>query len=207
MNLSVTQLQQPGLIYEVAEALERSGLAPESLILEITETLLMDNVDLMAETFDGLKRLGVHLAVDDFGTGYSSLQYLRRFPIDILKIAKPFVDGIAAPGGSTLARVIVDLGQSLGLRVIAEGIEDQDQVGELQKMGCRWGQGFHFAFPLREEAIDALLVRDGAIAGWPLRELQGEGAAGPAAVPVLHPEADAASEDDELPPLRLIAGE
>ena len=207
VNLSVTQLQQPGLIYEVAEALERSGLAPESLILEITETLLMDNVDLMAETFDGLKRLGVHLAVDDFGTGYSSLQYLRRFPIDILKIAKPFVDGIAAPGGSTLARVIVDLGQSLGLRVIAEGIEDQDQVAELQKMGCRWGQGFHFAFPLREEAIDALLVRDGAVAGWPAREQSAEGATVPLDVPVLHADATAASDDDELPPLRLIAGE
>ncbi len=207
VNLSVTQLQQPGLIYEVAEALERSGLAPESLILEITETLLMDNVDLMAETFDGLKRLGVHLAVDDFGTGYSSLQYLRRFPIDILKIAKPFVDGIAAPGGSTLARVIVDLGQSLGLRVIAEGIEEQDQVDELHRMGCRWGQGFHFAYPLREEAIDALLVRDSSIAGWPHREKTADGPPAATDVSILRPSAEAATDDDELPPLRLIAGE
>ena len=207
VNLSVTQLQQPGLIYEVAEALERSGLAPESLILEITETLLMDDVDLMAETFDGLKRLGVHLAVDDFGTGYSSLQYLRRFPIDILKIAKPFVDGIAAPGGSTLARVIVDLGTSLDLRVIAEGIEDPDQVAELEHMGCRWGQGFHFAFPLREEAIDALLARDGSVAGWPPRDGPGNAAVVGPDVAVLHPAVEVVSSDEELPPLRLIAGE
>jgi diguanylate cyclase (GGDEF)-like protein len=207
VNLSVTQLQQPGLIYEVAEALERSGLSPESLILEITETLLMDNVDLMVETFDGLKRLGVHLAVDDFGTGYSSLQYLRRFPIDILKIAKPFVDGIAAPGGSTLARVIVDLGKSLGLRVIAEGIENDDQVGVLEQMGCRWGQGFQFAYPLREEAIDALLAGKNAIAGWPPRDALADAATPILDVAVLHGDGDAVAEAAELPPLRLIAGE
>jgi diguanylate cyclase (GGDEF)-like protein len=169
VNLSVTQLEQPGLIYEVAEALERSGLNPQSLILEVTETLLMDNVDLMGDTLDGLKRLGVQLAVDDFGTGYSSLQYLQRFPIDILKIAKAFVDDIATAGPSSLARVIIDLGQSLGLRVIAEGIELPEQVATLLDMGCRWGQGFYFARPVDAAEFEKLL--DGAeyLEGWPPR--------------------------------------
>ena len=159
VNLSVTQLYQPGAVYEVAEALERSGLDPASLIIEITETLLMNDVELIARTLDGLKRLGVQLAVDDFGTGYSSLQYLRRFPIDILKIAKSFVDGIAESGESALAQAIVDLGQSLALRVIAEGIETPEQVTRLHEMGCTWGQGYHFARPLDAATIAELLER------------------------------------------------
>jgi EAL domain-containing protein (putative c-di-GMP-specific phosphodiesterase class I) len=146
VNLSVAQLRQPGLIYEVAEAPERSGLDPTNLILEVTETMLMDDVELAAETMASLKRLGVKLAVDDFGTGYCSLEYLRRFPIDILKIAKPFVDGIDG-GDDRLARVILDLGRSLNLHVIAEGIERPEQAQALRGLGCRWGQGFHYARP------------------------------------------------------------
>jgi len=165
VNLSVTQLYQPGAVYEVAEALERSGLEPGCLIIEITETLLMNDVELIARTLDGLKRLGVQLAVDDFGTGYSSLQYLRRFPIDILKIAKSFVDGIAESGESALAQAIVDLGQSLALRVIAEGIETPEQVTRLNEMGCSWGQGYHFARPLEAATLTDLLERAGSAAG------------------------------------------
>ncbi len=165
VNLSVTQLYQPGAVYEVAEALERSGLDPACLIIEITETLLMNDVELIARTLDGLKRLGVQLAVDDFGTGYSSLQYLRRFPIDILKIAKSFVDGIAESGESALAQAIVDLGQSLALRVIAEGIETPEQLTRLHEMGCTWGQGFHFARPLDAAAMTELLERSRDSAG------------------------------------------
>ena len=167
VNLSVTQIQQPGLIYEVAEALERSGLDPHSLILEITETLLLDELETTQSTLDGLKRIGVQLAVDDFGTGYSSLQYLRRFPIDILKIAKSFVDGIADGGEFSLARVVVEMGKSLGMEVIAEGIELPEQVASLQQMGCRWGQGYHFARPLDIPAVDRLLAASERIVGWP----------------------------------------
>ncbi len=165
VNLSVTQLYQPGAVYEVAEALERSGLDPGCLIVEITETLLMNDVELIARTLDGFKRLGVQLAVDDFGTGYSSLQYLRRFPIDILKIAKSFVDGIAQSGESALAQAIVDLGQSLALRVIAEGIETPEQVMRLNEMGCTWGQGYHFARPIEAAAMTDLLQRAGSATG------------------------------------------
>lgn len=208
VNLSVNQLKQPGLIYEVGEALERSGLEPSSLILEITETLLMDDVELMAETLDGLKRLGVQLAVDDFGTGYSSLQYLRRFPIDILKIAKPFVDGIVTAGESTLARVIIDLGQGLGLRVIAEGIEDAEQVAVLQRMGCLWGQGYRFARPMDVEAVSELLSRADQPAGWPQGDdLHDRSSGADAAIAAV----SSSSTDEERhrrvsQPLKLIGG-
>ena len=157
VNLSVTQLRQPGLIYEVAEALERSGLDPSSLILEVTETMLMDDFDLMADTLAGLKRLGVQIAIDDFGTGYSSLQYLRRFPVDILKIAKPFVDGVDG-GDSRLARVILELGKSLQLRVIAEGVERASQAQALRRLGCRWGQGFLYARPTTAQGMQEMIA-------------------------------------------------
>jgi EAL domain-containing protein (putative c-di-GMP-specific phosphodiesterase class I) len=101
----------------------------------------------------------VRLAVDDFGTGYSSLRYLRRFPIDILKMAKPFVDGLSVDDeGRALARAIVELATSLKLACIAEGIEDPGQAAALHQLGCGLGQGFHFARPMAPEAIAALMV-------------------------------------------------
>jgi len=106
-----------------------------------------------------LKRLGVQLAIDDFGTGYSSLSRLQQFPLDTLKIPKPFVDGLAlGTERSALARAIADLAGTLGLDVVAEGIETPDQWAELRRLGCRVGQGFHFARPLPAGRIDALLA-------------------------------------------------
>jgi diguanylate cyclase (GGDEF)-like protein len=163
VNLSVNQLQHPALIDEVIHALESSGLAAESLILEITETLLMHDPE--GSALAKLKGLGVKLAVDDFGTGYSSLQYLRTFPIDILKIAKSFIDGIAETGEAPLAQAIIDLGESLNLRVVAEGLEREAQVGHLVNLGCRWAQGYRFARPQPASKLDEVLESRG-VEGW-----------------------------------------
>jgi diguanylate cyclase (GGDEF)-like protein len=158
VNLSSVQLTGLGLRAEVSQALSESGLDPRSLILEITETVLMHDVDSTAKGLRELKDLGVQLAVDDFGTGYSSLQYLRGLPIDILKIAKSFVDGVAgASGESALARAIIDLGDSFQLRVVAEGIEARDQLNSLLELGCELGQGFLFARPQEPGDLEALL--------------------------------------------------
>jgi len=162
VNLSACQLGAADLAADVAAALELSGLAPASLVLEITETALMRDVDETIACLKALKRLGVLLAVDDFGTGYSSLDYLRRFPIDMLKIDKAFVDDLVA-GDSKLAQAIIDLGDSFGLEVVAEGIEHELQRARLLELGCRLGQGFCFARPMAADELTGLLIR-GAVA-------------------------------------------
>jgi EAL domain-containing protein (putative c-di-GMP-specific phosphodiesterase class I) len=157
VNLSVRQLLEEDLVEGVAAALEASGLAPGDLVLEITESVLVLETAVL-ERLRRLRSLGVHLAVDDFGTGYSSLAYLHRLPVDILKVAKPFVDGLA--GGleeAALAHAIVRLADTLGLRAVAEGIEDEDQVLELQALGCQYGQGYFFAQPLDQAGVEELL--------------------------------------------------
>jgi EAL domain-containing protein (putative c-di-GMP-specific phosphodiesterase class I) len=163
VNLSVHQLNDSELVSEVAAVLERSGLDAHSLILEITETMLME--DLEREVLARLKDLGVQIAVDDFGTGYSSLQYLDRFPIDILKIDRSFVDVGGDTSNSAVAKAIIDLGESLHLRVIAEGLEHEDQVSRLLGLGCRWGQGYHYSRPQDATELEELIVRRGVI-GW-----------------------------------------
>jgi diguanylate cyclase (GGDEF)-like protein len=160
VNLSSAQLADAELVDEVRRALQESGLDPQSLILELTETAFLEHTDAVAERLWQLKGLGVQLAVDDFGTGYSSLQHLRQFPIDVLKIAKSFVDGLGgASDESALARAIIDLGGSFQLRVVAEGIETPDQVERLRELGCDLAQGFHFAEPLEPVALGELLAR------------------------------------------------
>jgi diguanylate cyclase (GGDEF)-like protein len=172
VNLSARQLQQPGFIEDVRDALEAEQLQPSSLVLEITETVLMQDAEATVEKLQRLKSLGVRLAVDDFGTGYSSLRYLRDFPLDLIKIAKPFVDGIAAGRReSSLAQAIVDLGQLFELQVVAEGVEDEDQLARLRSMGCAFGQGFLFARPLPADELEALLGQEGP--GLPLRVTEG----------------------------------
>ena len=118
----------------------------------------MHDLEATVGRLEELKRLGVILAVEDFGTGYSSLQYLRRFPLDLLKLAKPFVERIEdAADGYALARAIIDLGHNLDLTVLAEGIEGPEQRQLLTRLGCRLGQGYHFARPMTSEALDAVL--------------------------------------------------
>jgi diguanylate cyclase (GGDEF)-like protein len=159
VNISSAQLRQASLVREVAEVLEATGLAPERLTLELTESVLMEVSSSSTERLDALKSLGVQLAVDDFGTGYSSLQYLRRFPIDWMKIAKPFVDGVDRSGAQArLARAIVDLAHSLEIEVIAEGIESGRQAGVLLDLGCANGQGFYYSPPLPAEEVSTHLA-------------------------------------------------
>ncbi len=162
VNLSGRQLQDPGLPMVIADALDRSGLDPELLVLELTESMLMDESDELIEILQHIKALGVRLAIDDFGTGYSSLSYLHRFPVDILKVDKAFVARIDGRDDfDGLAATIVRLGQSLQLRIIAEGIEDFDQLVALQSMGCHYGQGFYFARPYESRQIDVMLAAGG----------------------------------------------
>jgi diguanylate cyclase (GGDEF)-like protein len=159
VNISGAQLRQASLVREVAEILEATGLEPDRLTLEITESVLMEVSSSNTERLDALKKLGVQLAVDDFGTGYSSLQYLKRFPFDWLKIAKPFVDGVeGSDSQARIARAIIDLAHSLEIEVIAEGVESRRQAVVLGEIGCLNGQGFHFSPPLPAEEIAAFMA-------------------------------------------------
>ena len=153
VNLSGLQLLDGSLDAEVAAALAASTLAPESLMLEITETVLVQDVGTAVARLENLRALGVSIAIDDFGTGYSSLRYIRRFPADILKIAKPFVDGLHDETDTALVRTIIALADSLGLRTVAEGIEDREQLARLCELGCTLGQGYLFARPMEGPAL------------------------------------------------------
>ena len=160
VNLSARQLQSPDLPRTVGQILARVGLPSKCLTLEITESMLIQDSDATIARLHQLKALGVQLAIDDFGTGYSSLAYLRRFPVDILKIDKMFIDDLTRDdNGATLTRAIIGLGRSLRLATIAEGIEAADQCEPLRDSGCDLGQGFYFAKPLTvQEATDLLAV-------------------------------------------------
>jgi EAL domain-containing protein (putative c-di-GMP-specific phosphodiesterase class I) len=132
--------------------------------VEMTETVLMEDTEANGERLSSLRNLGVRLAIDDFGTGYSSLEYLDRFPIDALKIAKPFVDRLGSrPGAEAIPRAIVDLAEIFGLAVIAEGVERADQPEALVELGCEFGQGNHLAPPLPPEEADSRLFGAGLL--------------------------------------------
>jgi len=161
INISGRQLQGLGLAEALRQTLISSGVSPSSVVLEITESVLMQQTDAILERLQQLKALGVRLAIDDFGTGYSSLSYLQRFPIDILKIAKPFVEEVGQGADrSALARAIVGLGDTLKLQTIAEGIERAEQRAALIELGCSLGQGHHFWPALSATALEELLSTD-----------------------------------------------
>jgi diguanylate cyclase (GGDEF)-like protein len=157
VNLSARQLAAPDLVATVAGALAETGLDPALLQLEVTESILVEGEANLAR-FAALKGLGVRLALDDFGTGYSSLAYLRRYPFDVLKIDKAFVDDVATDDGAAqLVRTIVAMSHGLGLLTVAEGIEHREQVDALLDAGCRYGQGFLFARPVPPASVARLL--------------------------------------------------
>ena len=158
VNISARHFQHDDLLRDVSAALNESGLDPSCLVLEITESVLVHDAEQVIARMLQLKALGVAFAVDDFGTGYSSLSYLKRFPIDILKVDKSFVDDVGeSDKAEALAKAILQLGESLNLDTVAEGIEMARQVDGLRVMGCRFGQGFFFARPVPAAEMEELL--------------------------------------------------
>src|SRR4051812_43581901 len=158
VNLSARQVADDAIVDHVREALEASQLDPHRLVLEITETVLMHDRDAAAATLWQLKGLGVRIAIDDFGTGYSSLAYLRRFPIDMLKVAREFVDGLGRDAhDDVITRAIVELASTLGLLTVAEGIETTQQQEHVSALGCDLAQGYLFSHPVDAEAVRALV--------------------------------------------------
>jgi diguanylate cyclase (GGDEF)-like protein/PAS domain S-box-containing protein len=160
VNLSARQLAADNLVLQVAEALAESGLEPTSLVLEMTETVLIKDASLAARRLHELRRTGVRLAIDDFGTGYSSLSYLRQFPVDILKIDRSFINTITDRKRiPAIVRGLLDLGRTLDLETIAEGVEDDVQRDGLRDEHCQFAQGFLFAKPLCAADAEAMLAQ------------------------------------------------
>jgi EAL domain-containing protein (putative c-di-GMP-specific phosphodiesterase class I) len=158
VNLSSRQLVRDLIADEVAAAVDESGIRASWLVLEVTETVLMADPVVAATALAHIRDLGVRVALDDFGSGYSSLSHLRRFPIDIVKIDKSFVDDVAHEGAeSAIARGIIELGRAMRIQTVAEGIEGDDQAETLRSLGCELGQGYFFAKPLAAEAWGGLL--------------------------------------------------
>ena len=161
VNISARQLDDQNLVEELHRTLSETGLDPSALVIEITETAIMRDAEATARQLTAVKRLGISVAIDDFGTGYSSLAYLRQFPVDILKIDRSFITPISGAVGSAeskaLLHTLVQLGKQLGLKTLAEGIEEHDQFSHLQEEQCDSGQGFIFARPLAAGAVEAFL--------------------------------------------------
>ncbi|HYF46278.1 MAG TPA: GGDEF domain-containing phosphodiesterase, partial [Acidimicrobiales bacterium] len=158
VNVSARQLVDDAIVDVVEQALEDSGVEPSTLCLEITESVLMEEPDHYADRLARLKALGVALSVDDFGTGYSSLAYLQRLPADFLKIDKSFVDELGAgTNAASIVLTIIDLAHSLGLGVVAEGVETEVQAAVLTRLGCDQAQGFLYARPAPAEVISPML--------------------------------------------------
>lgn len=159
VNISARQFRQPDFVEQVLEAIELSGVNPESLTLELTESMLVENIEEVIDRMTALKMLGVHFALDDFGTGYSSLTYLKRLPLDQLKVDRSFVQDILEdPTSGAIAQTIVSLSRAMHLAVVAEGIETEEQRRYLQRLGCQIFQGYLFSRPLPVKDFEALPV-------------------------------------------------
>ena len=160
VNLSTHQLQEPDLVDDISRALDVSGLPPGALVLEVTESAIIENLDLALPRLHAIRCLGVGLAVDDFGTGYSSLSYLADLPVNFVKIDKSFIDRITSDaGGTTMARAVIDLSRALGFTCIAEGVESESQRAVLDELGCENSQGYLFARPACPSDMAAVLRR------------------------------------------------
>jgi diguanylate cyclase (GGDEF)-like protein len=160
VNLSARQVAQPDLLDQIKEALATSKLNPHCLKLEITESVVMENAEAAVLMFKQLRSLGVQLSIDDFGTGYSSLSYLHRFPLNYLKIDRSFVSRLTTDNDNAIVRTISTLARNLGMEVIAEGIETEEQHQQLKMLGCEYGQGFLFSRPVHNDGVQHLLAQD-----------------------------------------------
>jgi EAL domain-containing protein (putative c-di-GMP-specific phosphodiesterase class I) len=164
VNLSTRQLADSDLVGDVHKALSSSGLRPSQLVLEVTETAMMRDIDEAKATLHALKQLGVGIAIDDFGTGFSSLSYLRQLPIDVLKVAKPIIDAICeSPQDAAFVKGIIELGHVVGLKVVAEGVERVEQYAHLIDMGCDFVQGFYYAPSMEPEEVTEVLGAGSAV--------------------------------------------
>jgi diguanylate cyclase (GGDEF)-like protein/PAS domain S-box-containing protein len=160
VNLSARQLAQPGLAERLADVVERSGVDPQNLCLEITESVLMEDAEAVISVVERVRALGIRLSIDDFGTGYSSLGYLKRFPVDAVKIDRSFVNGLGADrGDSAIVSAVIGLAHALDLQVVAEGVETEHQLAELVALGCDEAQGYYFAPPQPVQDLRALIGR------------------------------------------------
>jgi diguanylate cyclase (GGDEF)-like protein len=169
VNLSARQCMQPDLVREVARILKETGLPPERLKLEVTESVVLENSEGVVAILNDLRRLGVQLGLDDFGMGYSALSYLQRFPFQTLKIDRSFVSAMQEGGNAEIIRAIVSLATGLAMDVTAEGVETADQVSRLKDLACEFGQGFYFHRPLAcEDAYAVLQARKWPPAALPL---------------------------------------
>jgi EAL domain-containing protein (putative c-di-GMP-specific phosphodiesterase class I) len=158
VNLSARQFAEPGLVPEIARVLEETGMAATQLEIEITESLVMEDVEGAIRTMAELKRMGVKLSIDDFGTGYSSLSYLRRFPVDVLKIDRSFVRDIpASEDDAAMVAAIIELARGLRMRVIAEGVETEAQLEYLRRRGCDEVQGHVYGMAAPGPDVEAML--------------------------------------------------
>jgi EAL domain-containing protein (putative c-di-GMP-specific phosphodiesterase class I) len=160
VNLSASQLRRQDLAGTVEGVLRRTGLEGHCLCLDITETLYITILEGNTEALDDLRRMGVRISIDDFGMGYSSLSYLKRLPADTLKVDRSFVAGLGEDAEDTaIVRMIIELAHTLGMRIIAEGVESEEQAEQLREMGCDLGQGYYFAKPSPPEAASEFLAR------------------------------------------------
>jgi EAL domain-containing protein (putative c-di-GMP-specific phosphodiesterase class I) len=163
VNLSARQLDSADIAADVAAVIADTGVRPDLVDLEITESVVMHDPMATERRLSELKGLGVRVAIDDFGTGYSSLAYLRRFPVDVLKVDRAFVDGLGRdPEDSAIVAAVVSLAHTLGMAAIAEGVETAEQLAELRALGCDMAQGFYLARPMDAGAVEALLRADPA---------------------------------------------
>ncbi|MBN9010639.1 MAG: EAL domain-containing protein [Rhizobiales bacterium] len=159
INISPVQLREPNFANDLLAIVERHGLSPHQFELELTEGILVSNPTIAKRKLSTLKELGFALALDDFGTGFSSIGYLRQFPFDILKIDRSFVRDVGMnQTANALIQSLVSLGDAMNLDVIAEGIENEDQLGLLRLVQCEYVQGFHISRPVPAAEIDALLA-------------------------------------------------
>jgi len=164
VNLSAHQLRQKTIFREVMKALQESGLDPDQLELELTESCLMENRLQVIEQLNKIGSLGVDISIDDFGTGYSSLSYLKHFPVDALKIDQSFIKDLCTNRkDAAIVKTIIVLGKSLKLKVVAEGVENQEQYNQLKLLGCNFVQGYLISQPLDAESMTTLLQKIGSL--------------------------------------------
>jgi diguanylate cyclase (GGDEF)-like protein len=163
VNLSASQLSNPQLIEEVRDVLARTGMAPELLVLELTETVALTDLGESARVLSALKTLGVRIALDDFGTGFSSLSHLGALPVDVVKIDRSFVQAMQESSGASVAEAVLQIARTFDLAPVAEGVEDATQASRLRELECAQAQGYHFARPMPATDVTALLTRESAL--------------------------------------------